>query len=241
MDSRTEATLPRVSLDAVVAPAPLRVPAERAALDAVDYYKKSRSEMLDFLPPGATRLIDIGCGEGLFGAAVKTRYPACETWGVEPIADAAERAATRNDRVIHAPLEDIAELPLAYFDVVTMNDVLEHMTWPEPALALAKRILRPDGRLVLSLPNVRYYRNVSDLLFKNDWEYLDYGILDRTHFRFYTTKSAVRLLEQNGFKVEQVTGINATPIEWYYRLLFAAAPRIFHSMQFPQFAIVARS
>lgn len=196
--------------------------------------------MLEFLPSDPKRLIDIGCGEGLFGAAVKARHPACETWGIEPVAVAAERAATRNDRVINAALDAADALPEAYFDVVTMNDVLEHMAWPEPALATAKRILRPDGRLVLSLPNVQFLLNVLDLVLRNDWQYQDSGVLDRTHFRFYTTKSAARLLERNGFELEQITGINAMRPKWFYRVLFAMAPKYFYWMPFFQFAIVAR-
>jgi 2-polyprenyl-3-methyl-5-hydroxy-6-metoxy-1,4-benzoquinol methylase len=209
--------------------------------EQTEYYSQSRLEMLGFLPPNPERLIDIGCGEGLFGAAVKARFPTCETWGVELVAEAAEKAATRNDRIIRAAVDGPAELPSSYFDVVTMNDVLEHITWPEPVLATVKRILRPGGTLVLSLPNVRYFLNVRDLVFKNDWEYRDFGVLDRTHFRFYTTKSAVRLLQENGFRVEEVVGINPARLKLHYRTLFSVAPRFFHWMRFPQFAIVAHS
>lgn len=213
---------------------------QKVSQEQADYYQQSRPEMLDFLPTDPKRLLDIGCGEGRFGEAVKSRFPACETWGVEIVTEAAEKAATRNDRVIKAALEEAVELPEAYFDVVTMNDVLEHMPWPEPALGVVRRVLQPNGRLVLSLPNVRYYLNVRDLVFRNDWEYRDWGVLDRTHFRFYTTKSATRFLHQNGFHVEQVGGINASRLKLHYRALFAMAPKFFYWMRFSQFAVVAR-
>ena len=205
-----------------------------------EYHQNERAEMLQFLPPSPRRLIDIGCGNGFFGAAVKREYPECETWGVELVAEAAQKAALRNDRVLQIHFESADELPEAYFDVVTMNDVLEHMPWPEPALAMAKRILRPGGRLVLSLPNVQFLLNVLNLVKRNDWEYQDSGILDRTHFRFYTAKSAVRLLERNGFEVETITGINAMRPKWYYRIIFKLAPQYFRWMPYLQFAIVAR-
>jgi SAM-dependent methyltransferase len=214
--------------------------AQPTAVTRDGYYKSNREEMLSFIPPNPTRLIDVGCGEGFFGEAVKTRYPGCETWGVEPVAAAAKMAATRNDRVINASLDCVDALPGAYFDVVTMKDVLEHVPWPEPALASARRILKPDGKLVLSLPNVQFLLNVLDLVKHNDWEYKDCGILDRTHFRFYTTKSATRLLERNGFQVEKITGINPIRPKWYYRVVFAMAPKYFYWMPFFQFALVAR-
>ena len=204
------------------------------------YYRKNREEMLAFLPPNPKRLVDIGCAEGFFGEAVKARFPDCEVWGVEPVAAVAQVAATRYDRVINAPLDNAKELPDAYFDVVTMNDVLEHIPWPESALATAHRILKPGGNLVLSLPNVQFLLNVLDLVKRNDWEYKDCGILDRTHFRFYTTKSAVRLLEQNRFQIERVVGINPMRPRWFYRVIFAMAPKYFYWMPFFQFAIVAR-
>ena len=215
-------------------------PDQDATASGAGYYEQRRPEMLQFLPPDLTRLIDIGCGEGLFGEAVKEMYPQCETWGIEPVAAAAEKAVLRNDRVIHMSMEDTSELPTAYFDVVTMNDVLEHIAWPEPVLAAAKRILKPGGKLILSLPNVQFLSNVLDLVLKNEWEYREDGILDRTHFRFYTTKSAARLLHQNGFEVEQIIGINPIRPKWYYRLIFALAPRHFYWMPFFQFAVIAR-
>jgi 2-polyprenyl-3-methyl-5-hydroxy-6-metoxy-1,4-benzoquinol methylase len=212
---------------------------KHVAPPSADYYQNERPEMLKFLPPNPRRLIDVGCGDGLFGAAVKRRYPECETWGVELMANAAQKAALLNDRVIQTPFESANELPEAYFDVVTMNDVLEHMPWPEPALAMAKRILRPGGRLVLSLPNVQYLLNVLDLVKRNEWEYQDSGILDRTHFRFYTAKSAARLLERNGYHVETITGINAMRPKWYYRIVFRLAPQYFRWMPYLQLAVIA--
>jgi SAM-dependent methyltransferase len=204
------------------------------------YYKNSREEMVAFLPANPNRLVDIGCGEGYFGVTVKARFPGCEIWGVEPVAAAAAIAAARYDRVINSTLETAADLPDGYFDVVMMNDVLEHILWPEASLATVHRILRPGGKLVLSLPNAQFLLNVLDLVKRNEWEYTDCGILDRTHFRFYTTKSAKRLLERNRFQVEQIVGINPMRPRWYYRFVFAMAPKYFYWMPFYQFAVVAR-
>lgn len=208
--------------------------------NSANYYESDRSEMIAFLPSDPGRLLDVGCGEGLFGQAVKKRFPRCETWGVELVTKAAEKAASRNDRVINVPLEQ-SDIPAEYFDVVTMNDVLEHIAWPASTLAEVKRVLKPDGALVISLPNVQFLLNVLNLVLRNDWQYQDSGILDHTHMRFYTTKSASRLVEDAGFRVEKIVGINPMRPKWYYRVLFALAPRYFRWMPFYQFAIVARS
>jgi SAM-dependent methyltransferase len=210
------------------------------ASDENKYYRQSRKELLRFIPSTVGRLIDIGCGEGRFGEAIKERFPFCETWGVEPVEAAAVEAARRNDHVISKSLDDAAaDIPSEYFDVVTMNDVLEHLPYSEPALRVVKRILRLNGLLVISLPNVRYYLNVRDLVFKNDWKYQDCGILDRTHFRFFTTKSATRLLVENGFEIILVRGLSAPRLKLHYRAIFALAPKFFEWMRYPQFAIVS--
>jgi ubiquinone/menaquinone biosynthesis C-methylase UbiE len=204
------------------------------------YYKQQRQEMLQFVPETTRRLVDIGCGEGGFGCGVKQHLPQCEVWGVELVEAAARIAAGRCDKVINAPFDDMEALPSGHFDVVTMNDVLEHLPYPEPALATVKRILKPGGLLVMSLPNVAHYLNVRDLVFRNDWEYQEFGVLDRTHLRFFTQKSAVRTLKENGFEVLRAQGINPSPLKPHYAVLFALLPGLMRPMRFPQFAIVAR-
>jgi 2-polyprenyl-3-methyl-5-hydroxy-6-metoxy-1,4-benzoquinol methylase len=205
------------------------------------YYGQYRQEMIPFIPPSTRRLLDIGCGDGRFGETVKKALPECETWGVEAVPAAAEKARAVNDHVICGSIYDQIDLPAGHFDVVTMNDVLEHLPESESVLAAIRKLLKPDGKLVLSLPNVRYYLNLRDLLFKKDWQYQDFGILDRTHLRFFTQKSAANLLAANGFRVEKVVGINQAQLKTHYRLLFATAPGFFGDMKFPQFAVVATS
>jgi ubiquinone/menaquinone biosynthesis C-methylase UbiE len=193
--------------------------------------------MLQFLPANPARLLDVGCGEGAFGKSVRDRFPNCEVWGAEISPAAADIAATRLHTVKRGDFLETA-FPQDYFDVITMNDSLEHMVDTHAVLAKVRTLLKPGGALIVSFPNVRYYQNVRDLVFRNDWQYQDFGILDRTHYRFFTSKSAVRTLSECGFKVELVEGL-PHPIRLHYRILFAALPRLFYWMRFPQFAVRA--
>ncbi len=79
-------------------------------------------------------------------------------------------------------------------------DVLEHLPDPERALAAARRLLRPGGRLFVSVPNVANLTVRLSLLFGR-FEYGDRGIMDRTHLRFFTRKSALRMVRGAGFEV----------------------------------------
>ena len=78
----------------------------------------------------------------------------------------------------------------------------------EDFLNSIKNKLINDGSFIASIPNVRYLKNLFELLVKKDWEYKNGGILDKTHLRFFTKKSIVRTINENGFLVELIFGIN---------------------------------
>jgi 2-polyprenyl-3-methyl-5-hydroxy-6-metoxy-1,4-benzoquinol methylase len=165
-----------------------------------------------------------------------------EVWGVEPNPIAAESARPLLDHVINAFFDANVELPDSYFDAIVMNDVLEHMPDPWTSLEIAKKKLAPGGRLVLSLPNFRHIDNLLHILIDQDFRYEGLGIRDNTHLRFFTRKSALRLLEECGFTVESIEGLRE---EWWSNsILRRLAYRLFaqnlEDTKYIQFAIVAR-
>jgi SAM-dependent methyltransferase len=205
-----------------------------------NYYEQTRIELHPFVPGDARILLDVGCGAGVFGAGLK-KAREIEIWGVEPVAAAAAEASKRLDRVVTGYFEPNVGVPDRHFDVVMFNDSLEHFPAPEPALVLAVRKLKPGGVVVASIPNVRYFENVRELLLAKDWRYTDQGILDRTHLRFFTRKSAVRTFEECGYDVLSVAGINAGAwTGWKMRLLDLLFRKHMEDMRFLQHVIVAR-
>jgi 2-polyprenyl-3-methyl-5-hydroxy-6-metoxy-1,4-benzoquinol methylase len=172
------------------------------------YYSHPRPEMMRFVPKNAQRVLELGCAEGAFAAAVKERTGA-EVWGIELNEKAAEHAATLIDRVLAGDAgARIAELPEAYFDAVICNDVLEHLVDPLAILTQLRSKLKPDGVVVASIPNIRYLPALSKVVFRKDFPQDDFGIFDRTHLRFFTRKSIVRMFTQAGFSVHRIKGIN---------------------------------
>jgi SAM-dependent methyltransferase len=172
------------------------------------YRKLQREEILPFIPGSCGRLLDIGCGEGAFGALFKKERGG-EAWGIEPHAPSAEVAATRLDKVFASSLSECANLPQRYFDAICFNDSLEHFAEPEPALDSCKNLLRSGGIVVASIPNVRYLENVAHLLIELDWRYENSGIRDRTHLRFFTKKSMERMFRESGYDILSIQGINS--------------------------------
>ena len=171
------------------------------------YYSNTRSEMLEFIPNDCVRLLDVGCSSGGFGRVLKERRQV-EVWGVEPFAEAAQEAEKHLDKVIRSFFDDAADLPKAYFDVITFNDSLEHFPDEYAPLKLAQTLLKPDGVIVTSIPNFRYLENLKHIILEKDFKYTDAGILDRTHLRFFTLKSMRRLFEDIGMDVVSIQGIN---------------------------------
>ncbi len=131
-----------------------------------------------------------------------------EVWGVEP-SDAADIAGEKLHKVLRGLFDDVSSaLPENYFDVVICNDVIEHMVDHDKFLETIKSKLAPDGVLVGSIPNVRFYTNLYELLINADWPYEDTGIRDRTHLRFFTQKSLLRSFHEHGYVLERFQGIN---------------------------------
>jgi 2-polyprenyl-3-methyl-5-hydroxy-6-metoxy-1,4-benzoquinol methylase len=170
------------------------------------YHDVPRAEMIDFVPEGTRRLLDVGCGRGGFGEALKQRKP-MEVHGVEVDPTAATTAAQRYDSVIVGSFpEDIPSV--AAYDCIVFNDILEHMVDPWGALRAARSILTSDGAVVASIPNMRYWPVFWRLVTKGEWSYISDGVLDRTHLRFFTANSINELFADSGFTVRRLTPIN---------------------------------
>jgi 2-polyprenyl-3-methyl-5-hydroxy-6-metoxy-1,4-benzoquinol methylase len=172
------------------------------------YYGEARREMLPFVPARRAHVLEIGCGEGRFSGALTGVE---ESWGVEP-SPAAEVAKHHLTRVLQATFDEAEpELPVGFFDLVICNDVIEHLPDHGSFLARIGRYMAPDGMIIGSIPNVRFYNNMFEYLLEKDWHYTDSGVLDRTHLTFFTQKSLRKVLERHGFKVLRLQGINS----WY--------------------------
>lgn len=146
------------------------------------------------------RVLDVGCGGGEVGAALK--HMGCYVVGIEKNPELAERASKVLDRVLVGDVEndELLEQVSDTFDVIVFGDVLEHLIDPEAVLRKIRDYLRDGGFVVVSVPNIGYWRARGKILL-GKFEYSDSGVFDRTHLRFFTYDSAKRMIESCGFKV----------------------------------------
>jgi SAM-dependent methyltransferase len=162
-----------------------------------------RPDIEELVPPHTQALLDVGCGTGRLGGSLKT-LGIPRVVGVELNPRAAAEARVMLDEVVVA---DIEKDPLPFadgsFDCIVYGDILEHLVDPWTTLHSQRRLLTPAGAVVVSIPNVAYWRNVLDIL-RGRWEYTASGTLDATHLRFFTWAGIEQLLDQAGYRVERV-------------------------------------
>jgi 2-polyprenyl-3-methyl-5-hydroxy-6-metoxy-1,4-benzoquinol methylase len=175
-------------------------------LEQPQYYQFTRSDVSEFLPNYYEKVLDIGCGEGHFK---RNLNESCEIWGIEPT-NAADVASKNLYKVLNGYYQDVYdELPDNYFDLVVCNDVIEHMNDHDKFLKSIQKKITENGCIVGSIPNVRYIYNLYELMVNKEWFYDDSGVLDRTHLRFFTENSLTRTLNEHGYLIEKLHGINS--------------------------------
>jgi 2-polyprenyl-3-methyl-5-hydroxy-6-metoxy-1,4-benzoquinol methylase len=177
------------------------------------------------------RVLDVGCSSGYLARPLVAR--GCTVVGIEQDPIAAEEARTVCAEVLVGDAETI-ELPFeaASFDVVLCGDLVEHLRDPERLLSRLRPLLRPDGRLVLTTPNVANWTNRLGLLFGR-WRYTDRGILDRTHLHLFTRATLVETLERAGYRLVvldftvPVPGVGTPGVERAAHVVGRLRPQLF--------------
>lgn len=168
-----------------------------------DYYDDPRPDIQALVLAAGGRFLDVGCGSGALGAALK-EAGATYVAGIERYPAAAAKARGRLDDLVQG---DILTAPLPFtrseFDYIIFADVLEHVADPEAAIHRFLPYLTPMGRVVVSVPNIRFY-SVLLRLIVDRWSYSDHGICDRTHLRIFTRRSLVAMLALCGLTVERL-------------------------------------
>lgn len=178
------------------------------------YYNVEKSQIAALIPHGPNVVFDIGCGTGLLGRKLFELKKARVVIGAEIFQPAAEEAEKYYSKV-HCGDIEASELSYhEHFDFIICGDILEHLRDPWSMLLNIHKWLKSDGKIICSIPNIRYWKIIKDLVFLGQWEYRDAGILDRTHFRFFTKSSFSKALNEAHFAIESdqvvIRGIKKT-------------------------------
>jgi 2-polyprenyl-3-methyl-5-hydroxy-6-metoxy-1,4-benzoquinol methylase len=185
-----------------------------------------------------SRVIELGVGDASLTRRLFEAGAIVD--GIELHALAADLARPYCRSIVVDDLDEFrSELVAERYDVAIAADVLEHLRDPERILSELRDVLRPDGRLVVSLPNVaNLYVRLN--MAAGRFPYHTKGILDRTHLHFYTLRSAERMFAKSGWIVRE-RDVTAIPLVIVFPFLakgafrplmalFRATPRIWKGL-----------
>jgi 2-polyprenyl-3-methyl-5-hydroxy-6-metoxy-1,4-benzoquinol methylase len=185
------------------------------------YANQGNPPLLALLGGGQT-LLDVGCGAGDNAALIKKIHPDRKIYGLTHSPEEAALAGRYMERCWIADIEnelpkDLQELR---FDTIMFSHVLEHLRDPAAVLARFTALLKPGGEVLIAVPNVLSWRMRIQFL-SGRFEYEAAGVLDETHLRFFTFKTADQYLlaQCDDLKLEFKGASGSVPLWWLRRYL----------------------
>lgn len=149
------------------------------------------------LVPKNSKVLELGCATGHMSDYF--RRLGCKVTGVD--INPAVKPEISGDLNLNSTWKKIKTKGI--FDIVFASAILEHLPAPETTLQLIKSVLKPNGILIVTLPNIAHWRQRLKIL-QGIWEYEDYGLLDRTHLRFFNYFTAQQLITSAGFTIKTI-------------------------------------
>lgn len=164
----------------------------------------SHMQVLEAIRPGSL-VLDLGCSQGLLAAPLAAKGVQVVGVDVRDSASVSFALARYYQRDLEQPLEIPEE---RVFDYVVCSDVIEHVIHRPELLASVRRYLKPEGRLLISTPNIAIWFYRLSLL-AGRFEYGPRGVLDETHVHLFTRATFRREIENAAFRVvtERVTAL----------------------------------
>lgn len=168
----------------------------------------SWNQLYKYVPAGSS-VLDVGCSSGNFGH-VLINEKKCQVVGLDIDKDDVARAKKVLTKAFVRNIERDSVSDLGTFDVIVFADVLEHLLDPIAALEKVKKLLKPKGRIVFSIPNMAH-ASVRIMLLKGFFEYTPIGVLDRTHLHYYDEVEVKHLFAEAKMKIAEIS-----PVTWTY-------------------------
>jgi len=196
--------------------------------------------------PPFTRVLDVGTALGTIGKVCEENN--FHIVGIEPNKVYAIKAEPYYTSLINCSLDEAPIEILSTFQVIILADVLEHMLDPQKSLSRLVSLNDKDTVFMISVPNIaNIWVRVS--LMVRRFEYQDRGILDKTHLRFFTKLTSVRMISNIGLRIGQLVAtpiplnlihptFDQTKIGRLVHFLLAKLPQVFPTLLGYQFVVL---
>lgn len=161
------------------------------------------------------RVLEVGCGPGSITKYLKNQNN-CSIVGLEVDPEAIRLVSPYCDRVLAVDLNNAdwqtLESQIGHFQTIVAADVLEHLYDPWQTLSQLRPLLSADGEVVVSLPHIGHAA-IAACLHSGRFEYRDWGLLDRTHIRFFGLSDIDALFKGSAYKIIDVSFVLTHPEE----------------------------
>jgi len=164
----------------------------------------SASLILKNVNPGS-KVLEFGCGNGYMTQYLKEEL-GCSLYIIEINNEDGKDASQYADHYLIGDDGDIEKYNwlLSWndqkFDHIIFADVLEHLYDPSTVLKESAALLKDNGTILISIPNVSHNSIIIDLI-NNNFEYRELGLLDNTHIRFFTRKTLAKMVDNAGLQI----------------------------------------
>ncbi len=162
------------------------------------YYDGLNERLLNAIP-AALNVLELGCANGRLGRRYKEQHPDARWTGIDIVAGAVETASRYLDAAYVLDIETGSLDGIGTgFDAIVIGDVLEHLKAPERVLERLLELSTADATLVSCIPNMSHI-SVIERMLAGDITYDENGLLDKTHLRFFSPASAVKMFLDCGW------------------------------------------
>ncbi len=159
--------------------------------------------MIDQEKDDAFSVLEIGCDMGATLYKIGELYKNVHLYGAELNENAAKIAKSFSNTCVANIEEQNLPFEKNSFDYIIFGDVLEHLRNPGAAIKYCRKLLKENGKIIASIPNLMHISVMKQLL-SGCFTYTETGLLDKTHIHFFTYYEMVKMFEENGYEMETI-------------------------------------
>jgi len=170
---------------------------------SIEYFSNTRKEIIELINRYNCNILELGCGTGNTLIELKKCGKAKYVAGID-ILDVGQ--SEKLDKFFPVDIEnEEIYIPDNFFDIIICADVLEHLKNPWAVLGKLKKYLKTDGFIIASLPNIREFKTLYNIVIRGNFKYENAGVLDKTHLRFFCKKNIICLFSLTGYEIISIS------------------------------------
>ena len=173
-------------------------------------------KIIQLIDGSPKKILDLGCADGWFGKLLKDKFNA-KVYGTD-IGEKMLKIAENRGLIIKKFDLSVNKWPYEsdFFDLIIAGDIIEHIYDTENFVSECKRVLKTNGQLIISTPNINAYHNRFLVIFGKMPFFFDFApnismynfLPPMGHIRVFNKYSLIKLIKKFDLKIEKIYGAN---------------------------------